>query len=520
MKRRLKKMKKTISGVLLALTAVFTLVACGKKKTTATTKKGTTKAATTKKGTTGTGTTAAGTTAAGTTAKKTTKANTSKQKVVATNKIRFYCWNNEFQTRVNDYYDQVNYVSGDTTYLLDGSYIEWQSTPSADGAYQSALWDGLANNLVDMFVFEADYVTAVNKNAKTADVSQIEGLNMDGQYKYTKDIVTYNGEIKGTSWQATPGVTVYNKNVAEAVWKGVTEKQMEDKLSDEAEFYAACEDVKAAKKFMMIGPDCWFRVFSNNLKEKMYDAENETLTIDESLFQWAKETKEFFTKRYIKSVDDDYGLWQGEWGAEMGKDNCLCIFSCPWFNDFCLKGYRHDATDDPDTMAIAEMKDAKVRIAPSHKGWFWGGTWLTATTNGLADTKIKASIEQLIKTMTTDTDTLVNIAKGAGDFTNDEAAMEELAESDFALDYFGGQNPYKYFVDSVAGADLGKASDFDQQVAENIQSAFRQYFQGTLDAEEAWEELVEALADKTSVDEDNIFVADSVELDGEKIIIA
>ena len=479
-------MKKTISGVLLTLTAAFSLFACGKKKTE------------------------------GTTAAKTTKIK-SKKPIEKKNKIVFYCWNNEFQSRVNDYYSEVNAFDANFTYLMDGNYIEWIPTPNEGGAYQDALDKGLNAGNVDMFVFEADYATKYVKLDKTANLAGIEGLDMSKQYKYTKDIVTLGTQIKGTSWQATPGITMYNLKVAKAIWgNNVTTADMETKLSTEANFKEAAAQVKTngttvagkISKFMMIGPDCWFRMYSNNLHAKMYTEEGTTksLKIDRSLLQWAKDTNDFYTSRYIKSVDDDYGLWGSAWGAEQGKDNCLCIFSCPWYTDFCLTGNRYNE-GEKDT-AVGKRTDCNIRLAKSHKGWFWGGTWLTATTDGLGKAAIKDSIVSLIKTMTTDKTTLVNIAKGAGDFTNNSDAMDELAASNFKYDYFGGQNPFAYYVASIEGADLSKASDFDQQVAEGIQSAFRQFFQKNITAQAAWEELKEELATKTKI------AATSITLDG------
>jgi hypothetical protein len=473
MKRRLKKMKKTISGVLLALTAVFALVACGKKTTK--------KDETTKKG-------------EATTTKKTTKL-TSKEKIEKKNKIVFHCWNNEFQSRVNDYYKNVNYYDANTTYLLGGNYIEWVTNPNEGSNYQDKLDIALGKDEVDMFVFEADYATKYVKNEKVADLKTAISLDTSKQYKYTVDVVTNGEAIMGSSWQATPGVTIYNNNVAKAVFgDDVTYDTMVTKLNAE-NFKATAAAVKAAKKnkFMMIGPDCWFRVYSNNLTAKMWDGTN--LTVDKQLFQWAKDTKEFYDARYIRSVDDDYGLWGAEWGAEQGKDNCLCIFSCPWFTDFCLTGYR--ANKGEEDKPIAQRTDCGLRVAPSHKGWFWGGTWLTATKTGLAKDGIKDDIATLIKTMTTDKETLVAIAKGANDFTNSTEAMADLAKDDSCkVAYFGGQNCFSIYAKSVEGADLSKASDYDQQVAENIQAAFRKYFQAYSTAKEAWDEFVKALQDK------------------------
>ena len=57
---------------------------------------------------------------------------------------------------------------------------------------------------------------------------------------------------------------------------------------------------------------------------------------------------------------------------------------------------------------------------------------------------------------------------------------------------------------AIDACNLSNASDFDQAVAEGIQSAFRQYFQGNIDAVTAWDELQKELVTKTSIAADNI----------------
>ena len=229
-------MKKTISGVLLTLTAAAALFACGKKKDE-------------------------------TTAAKTTKMK-SKKAIEKKNKIVFYCWNNEFQSRVNDYYSEVNAFDANYTYLMDGNYIEWIPTPNEGGAYQEALDKGLNAKTVDMFVFEADYATKYVKLDKVANLkTAISGLDLSKQYGYTKDIVRLSGErdaadevIKGTSWQATPGVTVYNMKVAKEIFgNDVTTETMEGKLNTPTAFAATATAIKNSTvnakkvtKFMMV----------------------------------------------------------------------------------------------------------------------------------------------------------------------------------------------------------------------------------------------------------------------------
>lgn len=489
-------MKKTISGVLLALTAVFALVACGKKTTT---KKETTKKGTTQKP-------SGSTTQGGTTPDK------------KTGSISFYVWNDEFKTRLNELYPDVDKAEGSKTTLKNGLVINWVQSPNQSGVYQNSLDVALANDLVDMFCFEADYATKYVKSNYVAKMADL-GLTKDGalknQYKYTQDIVTNaNGDIVGSSWQGTPGIIAYNTAVADAVWSGVTVAQMDEKLSkDKATFDAAAAEVKTAGKKMIIGTDDWFRVYQNNLSAKMWDGTN--ITIDKQLFQWAKDTKEYATNEYLVSTASGYGLWGGDWGKEMGKNTALCVFSCPWFTDFCLTGnVKPDVTD-------GNYGDLGYKAVKGYQSWFWGGTWLTATAKAAADANIKDTVSDIIKMMTTDTATLKALALKYGDFCNDKPAMDELAGSDEGNSaLFGGQNVIAIYAASVEKADLSKASDYDQQICENFQNAFRGYFQGSKTAAAALEAFITALEEATSVEEDNIKIATGVTVSGDTITIA
>jgi len=473
-------MKKTISGVLLGLTAVFAVVGCGKKKS---------------KG-----------------------------------QINFYCWNDEFKTRLNKLYSEVDKAEGSTTTLKNGTVIKWVQTPNQSAVYQGALDIALDSDYVDMFCFEADYATKYVKSDYVASMKDL-GINQDKQYKYTKDIVTNaSGELVGSSWQATPGVIVYNKNVAEAIWSGVTAAQVEDKLSTREKFDAASDQVLAKKTkenpyAMMIGPDDWFRVYGNNLSAKMWDGTN--ITIDKQLFRWAKDTKAYDAAGKLAGDNSDYALWGKEWGAEQGKDNALCIFSCPWFTDFCLTGYRYKEAEKGK--AVKEMTDNNLRLAAGYGSWFWGGTWLTATKKAVANSAIKDTVKDIIAKMTTDKDTLLNLAKTYGDFTNDKEAMTALAGSDDGkINYFGGQNVFAYYAAAVEKADLSKASDFDQQINEKFQEKFHDYFiaptgkpdDSHKDAATAWSNFVTALAEATGVKKENIKMASGVTITGETIEIA
>lgn len=467
-------MKKTISGVLLALTAVFALVACGKKKTT-------------------------------------TQEGTTEEPIIANGKnITFYCWNNEFQSRLRKYYPNYGKnLSAQSDILKDGTTITWTMVPNKDGSYQAALDAALAQDpiAVDMFVFEADYATKYVKSNFVVDMADL-GVDQSKQYRYTVDIITNAaGKKVGSSWQGCPGCICYNENVAKAVFgDSITIEQMDAKLSTDKKTFddtAAALEAKDEKYAMLIGPACWYRTYSNNLSAKMYDGTN--VTIDKNLFQYVVDTKEYATNGYILGVDDTYGLWADDWGAGMAADsNALCCFACPWFTDFSLKGY----------CKVADGQSSPWRVVKGYQSWFWGGTWLTATTEGIKDATKKAAISDIIKQMTTNKDVLLALSKGELDFTNNQEAMEALAADATATNtYFGGQNTYAIYAKSVLAADMSNNSDYDQQVAENFQSSWMPYFQGTKTAAQCWAKFLEnfeSATGKVAGKPDSVTIADDI----------
>jgi hypothetical protein len=493
-------MKKTISGVLLALTAVFALVACGKKKTT-------------KSG--------------DDTTKETTKKDR-KRKGIAS-QINFYCWNDEFKTRLNAYYGgeqklsnpddansdkigkNVKSVNGSVTILESGTKIQWTMYTNEGSVYQDNLDMALENDMVDMFVLEADYATKYVKSEFVIDMAT-QGLDTSKQYKYTVDVVTNaEGKVVGSSWQATPGAIVYNEAVADAVFEGATYAQMSEKLStskakfDEVAAAVKAKSTDAAPLYTLIGPDCWFRTYENNLSAKMYDGSK--ITVDANVIQWIKDTKAYADAGYIQGVSDDYKLWGGKWASAMAEDKALCVFTCPWFTDFCLTGNRGKGKFEADDAAgykKGDWKPAGMKIVAGYSSWFWGGTWLTATPVSQQESSITTDVKNIINDMTTNKATLLLISKGTLDFTNNVDAMTELAAVEAQIGNAGystffGQNPYGIYAEAVKKADLSKASDFDQQISEKIQGAFRPYFAGKKTAAAAWDEFVKDVKAATSV---------------------
>lgn len=61
--------------------------------------------------------------------------------------INIYSWNDEFRTRLEAVYPEVDHTSDDgtVTYLKDGTEIHWVINPNQDGVYQQKLDEALLN---------------------------------------------------------------------------------------------------------------------------------------------------------------------------------------------------------------------------------------------------------------------------------------------------------------------------------------------------------------------------------------
>ncbi len=59
--------------------------------------------------------------------------------------LNIWCWNDEFQSRFNDYYPEVQEVAADksTTTLKDGTIVKWTINPNQDNNYQNKLDEAL-----------------------------------------------------------------------------------------------------------------------------------------------------------------------------------------------------------------------------------------------------------------------------------------------------------------------------------------------------------------------------------------
>lgn len=402
--------------------------------------------------------------------------------------LNIWCWNDEFQSRFNDYYPEVKEIADDksTTTLNDGTVVKWTINPNENNNYQNKLDEALLNqesadadDKIDIFLIEADYALKYVDSEYTVDVVNDIGLTEDDmadQYQYTKDIVTdSNGAIKGTTWQATPGLFAYRRSIAKDVLGTDDPDEVQAALSDWDKFNAVAEQASAKGYKMLSGYDDSYRTFSNNVSAPWVDGTK--VVVDANLMNWVDQTKEFTDKGYNNKTS----LWDDGWAADQGPDgDVFGFFYSTWGINFTLLGNSLADPDGEQTVGNGIYGDYAVCEGP--EPYYWGGTWICAA----AGTDNTATVKDVMEKLTCDSDIMKQITLDTQDYTNNKTAMNAIAEDpEFGSDFLGGQNHIALFAEAAEKIDMSNAGKYDQGCNEKFQAAFKDYFDGSVDIDTA-----------------------------------
>ncbi len=416
--------------------------------------------------------------------------------------LNIMCWNDEFQSRFRSFYpDYVKTVTeGGKSYdlLRNGTKVNFIIEPNDNNNYQNKLDEKLkgnekasADDKIDMFLIEADYATKYTGTDYTLDLKKDIGLtdaDLSDQYQYTQDIVTYNGALKATSWQATPGLFAYRRDIAKDVLGTDDPNAVQEKLADWTKFDTVAGQMHEKGIKMLSGFADNYRPYSNNMEKPWI--ENGKVRLDPMIKKWIVNTYNYADKGYI----DDNKLWSQAWQADQGPDGrttgegdsavtgkkTFGFFYSTWGINFTLAG-----NADPDGVGKVLKADGTIDTTKSLYGdyavckgpasWYWGGSWLCAAKG----TDNKSLINDIMYKLTCSAQIAKSITRETQDYTNSKSAMEKLAsDSTYGSDFLGGQNHIALFKESAAKIDMKNAGPSDQTLNEGIQNAFESYFFG------------------------------------------
>ncbi len=397
--------------------------------------------------------------------------------------INIYVWNQEFQGLVNSYYpgvardaDGKAKTSSDlsVTYLTDGTEIHWIINPNQDGVYQQKLDEALMaqadasdEDKIDIFLVEADY--ALKYTDAEVDIALplselgITADDLSAQFQYTKDVVTdVNGVLRGTSWQATPGLFAYRRSIAKDVFGTDDPDAIQERLSDWTKFEEAARELQAKGYYAYSSVADTYRVFSNNVSAPW--VQGTSVVVDPNIMAWVEQSKKYTDEGLNHNVS---GQWIDEWNADQSASSKVFgFFYSTWGINFTLVGN------------AGEAGFGDWAVCPGPQPFFWGGSWLVAARG----TDNPEHVKDIMLAMTANPEILVTITKETQDFTNNEAAMNELAtDPSFGSAFLGGQNHVALFNQVAPTIDMSNVSAYDQGCAECFQNAMGDYYHGQVD---------------------------------------
>ena len=239
---------------------------------------------------------------------------------------------------------------------------------------------------------------------------------------------------------------------------------------------------------MLSGYDDAYRTFSNNVAAPWVDGD--TVKVDENIVKWIDQTKDYTDKGYNNKTS----LWDENWAADQGPaGKVFGFFYSTWGINFTLLGNSLETPVDQggkEEVGNGIYGDYAVCYGP--QPYYWGGTWICAA----AGTDNADIVKDVMLKLTCDKEIMKKITEDTQDYTNNQEAMQEIADSDFASDFLGGQNHIALFVEAAKKIDMSNAGPYDQGLNESIQTAFRDYFDGNVDFDKAKANFEKAAQEK------------------------
>jgi hypothetical protein len=295
--------------------------------------------------------------------------------------------------------------------------------------------------------------------------------------------------MKGTTWQATPGLFAYRRSIAKDVLGTDDPVKVQEALADWDKFDAVAAQAAAKGYKMLSGYDDSFRTFTNNVSQPWVDKDKK-IVIDPNVMRWVDQTKLYTDEGYNNKTS----LWAPEWAADQGPaGKVFGFFYSTWGINFTLLG---------NSLATPESEGGKAEVGNGIYGdwavcqgpqnYYWGGTWICAAA-GTDNVKL---VHDIMYTLTCDAKAMKQITVDTQDYTNNIAAMNELANSDFKSDFLGGQNHIKLFAEAAPKIDMSNISPYDQACTEEFRAAFKDYFDGKVTKEQALENFYTAVIEK------------------------
>ena len=384
--------------------------------------------------------------------------------------LNVWSFTNELEGMINKYYAPThpNVKIQYTLYPTDGG----EYTSKVDAIMASA---ATSDEAPDVFTLEAAFVKKYVNSDVTANLADV-GITEEevaAAIPVMKQIGTsnINGQLKGLSWQATPGALMYRASLAEKYLGVTTPEEFQAKVADWDLFMetaAAVNEASEGATKMVVGAGDIWNAF-NFGREQGWVVDGK-LVIDPILYDYL----DLAVELEQEDLSNKGGAWTEVWFAGMKSDTTLCFFLPTWGLHYTLKpncGYTtNDKMTDEEMKAACEADGGTYgdwRMVAGPVGYSWGGTWIGANAAKVAaaDDAKKAAIKDFILFFTMSEEFLYQYALDSGDFVGSNAVVNKVLENGGTPNPFlGGQDHYAIFAEAANLANGSIMTDYDEKM--------------------------------------------------------
>ncbi len=413
--------------------------------------------------------------------------------------LTIYCRDYEFKKRFDKYYPSYTNFGVELSMDADGNQtveaingIELNWVVIEKDEYQASLDAALeaqqgSAEKVDMFLVQSDSVFKYVNGDSALSVEElgITQEELSKQYSYVRDcaVAADTGEIKGVSWQASPGMFVYNAQYAREVLGTDDPEKVQEYVKDQESFTQTAELMVDSGIKMLSGYYDAYRLYSGSVSSPWVS--DGKLTLDPKLKEWVDLTKEYTDKGYNSKTS----LMDENWAAGQSVDGRVFGYFLPaWEISSVLIPNTVDEqlTADKSNAVEGNGGYGNWRACRGPQAYYGGGEWICGAV-GADNTDIVADI---MRVMTCDNGCMKEIAEGEQDFVNNTDVIEELIDEGCTNDFLGGQNLFELLApiaDEISFSDT--LSPYDYDCNRLFCDALKPYFEGSITYEQALEEF-------------------------------
>ena len=405
--------------------------------------------------------------------------------------LNIYCWDETFPALLAEYYPAYD----PETQRIGTVQVHWFIAPDAGNVYQIELDKALRQQetaeqaaRVDLFLAGADYIrkyTGTDDYAMSLDELGIGEDELSEQFPYTLQAARdSSGILRGISWQCTPGVMLYRRDMAREILGTDDPEAVQAAVKDWQGFEELAGKVKGIGGTMLASFDDTYRVFAGSRQRSWLAGEE--ITPDPALMQWVEQTRRFSEQQKLLPNE----IWTSGW-IDTVRGRTFCYFGPTWFIDdaFILLSLSTPATQG------GELKEGNGTyglwgVCQGPQPFSWGGSWLCAAKG----TDNQELIADIMRTLCCSSATARAMTSGPKlYFVNNRQVMaERAADPNISIPFLAGQNPYPALLKTADEMPdpTRQMTPYDQAMHVSFQEACTPYFLGQASWALTWQRFL------------------------------